>query len=77
MGVFRHQCCGWCLELLDFLEKIIYLRERIFILTVYVDNILILASEEEIKGLHRLAVNEFQWVTLEEEKLQSYLGMQI
>ncbi len=48
-----------------------------FILIVHVDEILIQVPEEEIKCLHRLAANEFWWVTLQKEMIQLYLGMKI
>jgi hypothetical protein len=49
----------------------------VFLLIVHVDDILILASEEEIEHLHGLAVDRFRWITTEREKVLSYLGMQI
>jgi hypothetical protein len=43
---------------------------------MYVDNILILALDEEIKRLHALAVDEFRWVTIEIGEVL-YIGMKI
>jgi hypothetical protein len=44
---------------------------------VYVDDVLIIATAEEIKRLHELCVKEFRWVTLDTGKQHSYLGMQL
>jgi hypothetical protein len=51
--------------------------DEVLLLVVYVDDILIIASEQEIKRLHGLCVDEFRWITLETGKTHSYLGMQL
>jgi hypothetical protein len=44
---------------------------------IYVDDLLILASREEINVLWEILVNEFRWITMEVQDSVSYLGMQI
>jgi hypothetical protein len=51
--------------------------DEVFLLVVYVDDILIIASELEIERLHELCVDEFRWITLEKGRNHSYLGMQL
>jgi len=51
--------------------------DGVFLLVVYVDDILIIALSEEISRFHQHFVDEFQWVTLDVGNKQSYLGMQI
>jgi hypothetical protein len=51
--------------------------ERVYLLVVYVDDILILASEDEIKHLAEAFTAEFRWITLEKGNKHSYLGMQL
>ncbi|MFN9978941.1 MAG: hypothetical protein ACK53Y_03450 [bacterium] len=51
--------------------------DGVFLIVVYVNDILIIASGEEIHRLHQHFVDEFQWVTLDLGNKQSYLGMQI
>ena len=38
--------------------------DKIFLLVIYVDDILILAEEEEIEHLHAAFVQEYQWITM-------------
>jgi hypothetical protein len=52
-------------------------ENQVFLLIVYVDDILIIASENEINRLHSLCIDEFRWVTLEMGNVHSYLGMQL
>jgi hypothetical protein len=52
-------------------------KDGVFLLVVYVDDILIIAPEEEIERLHSLCIDEFRWVTLETGSVHSYLGMQL
>jgi hypothetical protein len=49
----------------------------VYLLIVYVDDVLIIATAGEIKRLHKLCIDEFQWVTLDTGKRHSYLGMQL
>jgi hypothetical protein len=51
--------------------------DRVFLLIVYVDDILILATADEIKRLEEAFTEEFRWITLEIGKSHSYLGMQL
>ncbi len=80
----------WYLKLSGFLKRVGYTNSEVdpcvfrkvennmvYILVVYVDDILIIASEDEIKKLHTQCVEEFRWVTLEVGKCHSYLGMQL
>jgi hypothetical protein len=52
-------------------------KDEVFLLVVYVDDVLIIASEDEIKRLHGLCIDEFWWVTLETGTVHLYLGMQL
>eukprot|EP00590_Aulacoseira_subarctica_P002999 CAMPEP_0172416062 /NCGR_PEP_ID=MMETSP1064-20121228/2499_1 /TAXON_ID=202472 /ORGANISM="Aulacoseira subarctica , Strain CCAP 1002/5" /LENGTH=671 /DNA_ID=CAMNT_0013153423 /DNA_START=324 /DNA_END=2338 /DNA_ORIENTATION=+ len=51
--------------------------DKIFLLVIYVNDILILADESEINRLHEVFVQEYQWITMEIASTHSYLGMQI
>jgi hypothetical protein len=51
--------------------------DGVYLLIVYVDDILMIASDEEILWLHELFIDEFQWIKLDISKKLSYLGMQI
>ncbi len=49
----------------------------VYLLIVYVDDVLIIATAGEIKRLHELYIEEFHWVTLDMGNRHSYLGMQL
>jgi hypothetical protein len=49
----------------------------LFILMLYVDDILILDNLEEIDRIASFMTKEFQWITISKENKQSYLGMNI
>jgi hypothetical protein len=49
----------------------------VYLLIVYVDDVLIIATAGEIKRLHELCIEEFRWVTLDTGNRHSYLGMQL
>jgi len=49
----------------------------IYLLVIYVDDILVLASEEEMARLKDAFIAEFQWITMEISDSHSYLGMHI
>jgi hypothetical protein len=51
--------------------------EMVYLLIVYVDDVLIIAPEQEIKRLEESCIKEFKWVTLETGDVHSYLGMQL
>jgi hypothetical protein len=78
----------WYLKLSEFLRGIVYEslevkpcifrkvdREMVYLLVLYVDDVLIIALEKEVEHVHKLCVNEFQWVTMETSKNHSYLGI--
>jgi hypothetical protein len=80
----------WYLKLSKFLEiegyekcevdQCIFRRlegEMVYLLAVYVDDVLIIAPEQEIKRLEESFIREFKWVTLEMGNVHSYLGMQL
>jgi len=52
-------------------------EDRVFLLIVYVDDILILATVDEIRRIEDFFTEEFRWITLEIGKSHSYLGMQL
>ncbi len=51
--------------------------EMVHLLVVYVDDVLIIASEQDIERLERSCIKEFKWVTMEVGKIHSYLGIQL
>jgi hypothetical protein len=51
-------------------------KEMVYLLVVYVNDVLIIASAEEIERFHKLCIDEFWWVTIETGKSSLYLGMQ-
>jgi hypothetical protein len=80
----------WYLKLSQFLKGIGYVNsemepcvfrkvegEIVYLLIVYVDDVLIIATAEEIKHLHELCIKEFRWVMLDTGKRHSYLGMKL
>jgi hypothetical protein len=80
----------WYLKLLQFLEREGYQKcevdpcifrrvegDMVYLLVVYVDNVLIIAPEQEDRRIEKRCVEEFKWVTLEVGNVHSYLGMQL
>jgi hypothetical protein len=49
--------------------------EKVYLLLVYVDDILILADDEEINRIEIFFLEEFTWITMERNNQLSYLGM--
>ena len=49
----------------------------VFLLLIYVDDILVLTDKEEAERLQQAFVQEFQWITIDYGSIHSYLGMQI
>lgn len=52
-------------------------NDKICLLLIYVDDILILADRAEIERLKVNFTKEFTWITMDVGKVHSYLGMQI
>ena len=50
---------------------------NVWILLIYVDDILVIADKVEIERLRNTFTEEFTWITMEVGKKHSYLGMQI
>jgi hypothetical protein len=50
---------------------------RIYLLLIYVDDLLLLMDLQEAKRLEAILTNEFQWITMSIGLDQSYLGMHI
>jgi hypothetical protein len=50
---------------------------RFFLLMIYVDDILVLANEAELKRIEEFFKKEFTWITMNVGNVLSYLGMQI
>jgi hypothetical protein len=44
---------------------------------IYVDDILVLANEEEMERIKQAFIDEFQWITMDVSDSHSYLGMHI
>ena len=53
------------------------MNEQVFILLIYVDDILLLMDKIEAERVRQAFVQEFQWITMEFGSVQSYLGMQL
>jgi hypothetical protein len=51
--------------------------QRIFIILMYVDNLLLLMDHREAKRMETVLTREFQWIVMSIGPVQSYLGMQI
>ena len=51
--------------------------QKIFLLLIYVDDILVIATREEMERLRARFIAKFQWITMEVGATHSYLGMQI
>jgi hypothetical protein len=52
-------------------------ENRVYLITVYVDNLLIFASNDELKQIEQAFTEEFCWITMEIGKVHSYLCMQL
>jgi len=50
---------------------------QVFPLIVYVDDVLVLATEKEIRRLETCFMDEFWWIMLDVGSSHSYLGMQL
>ena len=51
--------------------------DEVFLLVIYVDDILVLAPEQEIDRLQQAIIKQFRWITMEIGSAHSYLGMQL
>jgi len=51
--------------------------ENLFILIVYINNILLFANSQEIQQVKAFMMKEFHWITVICNKVQFYLGMNI
>jgi hypothetical protein len=49
--------------------------KKVFLLLIYVDDILILANDTEIDRMEKVFLKEFMWITMERNNKLSYLGM--
>ena len=52
-------------------------EDQIFLLLIYVDDILVLADKKETERLRQAFIAEYQWITMDFGSVHSYLGMQI
>ncbi len=50
---------------------------KVFLLLIYVNDILILADTTEIERIKKFFMREFTWITMQVNNSHSYLGMQI
>ncbi len=50
---------------------------KVFLLLIYVDDILVLADEVELERIEEVFVREYTWITFEVNNQHSYLGMQV
>ncbi len=80
----------WYKQLCSFLQDLSYARsdvdlclfrkvigEKVYILLVYVDDILVCTDEQEVKFLKQEFVKRYKWITIEVGNKHSYLGMQV
>ena len=51
--------------------------DKVWLLIIYMDDILVLADENVIEWLRDAFVQQFQWITMHTSDVQSYLSMQI
>jgi len=51
--------------------------EHVFLITVYVDDLLIFAMHDELDKLKEAFTHEFKWITMDVGCVQSYTGMQL
>jgi hypothetical protein len=49
--------------------------DDVYLLVVYVDDVLVVAKRSELARMHGAFTKEFKWVTMVEGDTQSYLGM--
>jgi len=52
-------------------------RERVYLITGYVDDLLTFATQDELDRLKEKFTREFRWITTDVGKEHSYLGMQL
>ena len=52
-------------------------ENRVYLFMVYVDDLLIFASDKELKWIEQAFTKEFCWITMEIGMIHSYLGMQL
>jgi len=80
----------WYEKLIGFLEGLGYERcpvepcvmcqvveGVVYTLLIYVDNVLVVATEVEFERLREAFTKEFCWITMEVSNILSYLGMQV
>jgi hypothetical protein len=53
------------------------LGDRVYFITVYVNDLLIFATQDELDRLKLAFTEQFRWMTMEIGKMHSYLGMQL
>ena len=76
MAVFRHPDCYTQSET----DRCIFrkiVNKQVYLLVVYVDDILIIATNEEIERLGKHFMEVYRWITLDVGDAQLYLGMQL
>ncbi len=49
--------------------------DRVILLMIYVDDILILSNDAEIERMEQISLSEFTWITMEHYNKLSYLGI--
>jgi len=80
----------WYEKLIGFLEGLGYERcpvepcvmrrvveGVVYTLLIYVDDVLVIATEAEFERLREAFTKEFRWITMEVSNILSYLGMQV
>ena len=80
----------WYKQFCSFLQELSYERsdidlclfrkvigERVYILLVYVDDILVCTDEQEVEFLKQEFVKRYMWIMIEVGNKHSYLGMQV
>jgi len=80
----------WYEKLIGFLEGLRYERcpvepcemcrvveGVVYTLLIYVDDVLVIATEAEFERLREAFTKEFRWITMEVSNILSYLGMQV
>ncbi len=52
-------------------------KGRVYLLLLYIDNIILIMSQQELYQLEVEFLKEFQWVTMTKGDSHSYIGMQV
>jgi hypothetical protein len=52
-------------------------NRKVYLLLVYIDDILLIGDEREVNRMEEEFLKEFRWITMSKEHSHSYIGMQV